>query len=195
MTNSNVSPVSVFNFQSSEIRTVLRDGEPWFVASDICKALGYLNSRKAIADHLDDDEKGVTTGYTLGGNQKLTIISESGLYALVLRSRKPEARKFAKWVTAEVLPTIRKTGSYSAPSADAGELAKNAVGRGRFLLWFDDEAKPQMMPIDDYGCVVRARDEVSVMTFIREYLPLNLIPVAIEACAKRLVSSGARKAS
>ncbi len=107
-----VSSQPVFNFGAHSVRVVVRDGEPWFVASDVCAALDYKNTSKAVGDHLDDNEKGVTTGYTLGGDQRLTIISESGLYALVLRSRKPEARKFAKWVTSEVLPAIRKTGVY-----------------------------------------------------------------------------------
>lgn len=109
--NSITAP-AVFQFESHPVRTVLKDGEPWFVAVDVCKALEYSNTSKALGDHLDADEKGITTGYTLGGQQKLTIISESGLYALVLRSRKPEARKFAKWVTRDVLPAIRKTGAY-----------------------------------------------------------------------------------
>lgn len=118
--NSTVVPANsqpVFNFGDSQVRLIVRDGEPWFVANDVCTALGYANTSKAIGDHLDDDEKGVTTGYTLGGEQKMTIINESGLYALVLRSRKPEARKFAKWVTREVLPAIRKTGQYQQPAA------------------------------------------------------------------------------
>lgn len=104
-----------FNFGNHPVRVVIRDGEPWFVASDVCEALDYVNPRKAVADHLDDDERGVTTGDTLGGKQKMTIINESGLYALVLRSRKPEARKFAKWVTSEVLPAIRRSGAYVMP--------------------------------------------------------------------------------
>lgn len=107
-----VSSQPTFSFGDNKVRVIVRDGEPWFVASDVCGALDYKNTSKAIGDHLDDDEKGLTTGYTLGGEQKLTVISESGLYALVLRSRKPEARKFAKWVTSEVLPAIRKTDAY-----------------------------------------------------------------------------------
>lgn len=107
---------AVFQFHTHDVRIINRDGQPWFVAVDVCNALGYKNVSQTIGDHLDDDEKGVSNGYTLGGEQSLTIISESGLYALVLRSRKPEARKFAKWVTSEVLPAIRKTGSYTAPA-------------------------------------------------------------------------------
>lgn len=124
MTSSSLgaSAPAVFDFHAHQVRVVLKDGEPWFVAKDVCDTLGYANSRKAVGDHLDDDEKGVTSSDTLGGQQKLAIISESGLYALVLRSRKPEARKFAKWVTAEVLPAIRKTGGYSA----SGDMVSKA---------------------------------------------------------------------
>ncbi|MGY0342978.1 BRO-N domain-containing protein [Xylella fastidiosa] len=104
-----------FDFHSHAVRVVMRDGNPWFIATDVCTALGYRNPSKALGDHLDSDERTTinvpTPNATLG--VPTNIISESGLYALILRSRKPEARKFAKWVTSEVLPSIRKTGSYS----------------------------------------------------------------------------------
>lgn len=110
----NTNTPVVFNFNQSEVRTLVKDDEPWFVASDVCKALGYQNTSKAVGDHLDADERDSamvpTPNAPLG--VPTNIISESGLYALVLRSRKPEARKFAKWVTSEVLPSIRKTGKY-----------------------------------------------------------------------------------
>ncbi|MDD0943619.1 BRO-N domain-containing protein [Xylella fastidiosa] len=102
-----------FDFHSHVVRVVMRDGNPWFVATDVCTALGYRNPSKAIADHLDDDERSNEQLDRSRMGSKAVIISESGLYALILRSRKPEARKFAKWVTSEVLPSIRKTGSYS----------------------------------------------------------------------------------
>lgn len=114
--------ITPFNFNDNAVRVIDRDGSPWFVAADVCAALGYVNPRKAVADHLDDDERSTVTNSDCRpghGAQQFTIINESGLYALVLRSRKPEARKFAKWVTAEVLPAIRKTGSYIAPEATA----------------------------------------------------------------------------
>ena len=97
---------------SAEIRTVKINNEPWFVANDVCAILNHTNPRKAL-QMLDDDEKGVTKGYTLGGVQEMNVVSESGLYALIIRSNKPEAKKFRKWVTSEVLPAIRKTGSYN----------------------------------------------------------------------------------
>lgn len=126
--------ITPFNFNSHDIRVIVRNGEPWFVAKDVCETLGYSNSRKAIGDHLDDDEKGVTNSDTLGGSQKLTIINESGLYALVLRSRKPEARKFAKWVTSEVLPAIRKTGSYESKPAAATPSRTELAMRGATMI-------------------------------------------------------------
>jgi hypothetical protein len=86
-------------------------GEPWFVANDVCGILALTNPRQAL-NRLDDDEKGVISNDTLGGVQDMNIVSESGMYALVLGSRKKEARRFRKWVTGEVLPTIRKTGRY-----------------------------------------------------------------------------------
>lgn len=103
----------LFAFDSCEIRAINKHGEAWFVAADVCEALGYANTSKAISDHLDDDERStVTNSESRNGGGQLVIINESGLYALVLRSNKPEARKFAKWVTREVLPSIRKTGEY-----------------------------------------------------------------------------------
>lgn len=100
-----------FIFDTLPVRAVLRDGEPWFVAADLAAVLDYSETA-AMTRHLDDDEKGLSTVQTLGGPQEMTIISESGLYAAILKSRKPEARQFRRWVTGEVLPSIRKTGSY-----------------------------------------------------------------------------------
>lgn len=95
-----------------EVRTVMKDNEPWFVAADVCRALDLTNSRMAV-ERLDEDEKGVSSIDTLGGTQAVTIINEPGLYALVLGSRKPEAKAFKRWITHEVVPTIRKNGMYA----------------------------------------------------------------------------------
>ena len=110
-----MSELSVFNFDSYTVRTALgRAGEPWFVAADVCDALGLGDTSKACS-RLDDDEKGTNSVRTLGGQQEMLTINESGLYSLILTSRKTEAKRFKKWVTSEVLPTIRKTGQYIAP--------------------------------------------------------------------------------
>lgn len=110
--------ITPFNFNDSEIRLIVRAGEPWFITADVARVLGYRDANNA-GRVLDEDEKGTHVVSTPGGEQRVTIINESGLYALVLRSRKPEARKFAKWVTSEVLPAIRKTGKYERPTNPA----------------------------------------------------------------------------
>lgn len=102
-----------FSFDQHPVRVIDRDGQPWFIATDIAEALDYRNAPD-LTRNLDDDEQGTQIVRTLGGDQKLTVINESGLYSAILRSRKPEAKRFKKWVTSEVLPSIRKTGSYHA---------------------------------------------------------------------------------
>lgn len=107
--------IQIFNYNSNEVRTVQRDGEPWFVLKDVCDALG-ISHVKDTADRLDRDEVGQTEVIdSLGRKQIATIINESGLYNVILRSDKPEAKPFRKWVTSEVLPTIRKHGAYMTP--------------------------------------------------------------------------------
>lgn len=96
-----------------KVRTMEIDGKPYFVGKDVADILGYTNASKAIADHVDSDDKGVTNCYTLGGNQNLTVINESGLYSLILSSKLPKAKEFKRWVTSEVLPSIRKHGVYA----------------------------------------------------------------------------------
>ena len=95
------------------VRTLEINGEPWFVGKDVAETLGYSNPRKAIGDHMDDEDKGVTKCDTLGGSQDLTVINESGLYSLILSSKLPTAKAFKRWVTSEVLPAIRKHGLYA----------------------------------------------------------------------------------
>lgn len=95
------------------VRSLTMDGEPWFVGKDVAAALGYAIPQKAIRDHVDDEDKGVSKLDTPGGIQQLTIINESGLYSLILSSKLPDAKKFKRWVTSEVLPAIRKTGRFA----------------------------------------------------------------------------------
>ena len=117
-----MSEITVFeNSQFGEIRTLSVDGEPWFVAADVCRALEIRNSRDAVS-RLDDDEKDVGLIDTPGGNQEMTVVSESGLYSLVLSSRKPEAKLFKRWITHEVIPAIRKTGVYAANPLSQAEM-------------------------------------------------------------------------
>lgn len=129
-----MNELQIFNYHSNEVRTVMIKGEPWFVLKDVCAVLGIAN-HKNVAARLEDDEKGVCLVDSPGGPQEMTIINESGLYTVILRSDKPEAKPFRKWVTSKVLPAIRKTGSYSAnalpdsKAALAEAKAKNARAR------------------------------------------------------------------
>lgn len=108
-----------FQFESHAVRVqVDGNGQPWFVAADVCAALGLPDTHKAVA-RLDDDEKGRNSIPTLGGAQDMSVVNEPGLYGLVLGSRKPEAKRFKRWVTHEVLPAIRKTGTYAVPAVAA----------------------------------------------------------------------------
>lgn len=122
-----MNELSLFEFQGQQLRVIMLDGQPWFVAKDVCDSLGIGNVSLAVngrerkredgtsywSGGLDDDEKGVVTVNTLGGEQELLGVSESGLYNLVFQSTKPEAREFKRWIAHEVIPAIRKTGSYS----------------------------------------------------------------------------------
>lgn len=108
-----MNELQVFNnAMFGNVRIILQGNEPWFVAKDVCDCLDLSNSRKALS-RLEDDEKGVTSSDTLGGKQEMATVNEYGLYSLVLSSRKPEAKEFKRWITHDVLPALRRTGSYS----------------------------------------------------------------------------------
>jgi prophage antirepressor-like protein len=100
-----------FEFDSTLVRTIAKEGEAWFVAKDVCDILEIGDPSKSVS-RIDDDERGTTTVRTPGGPQEVLTVNESGLYSLIFSSRKPEAKRFRKWVTSEVLPAIRQTGRY-----------------------------------------------------------------------------------
>ena len=109
-----MADIQVFTYQSSEVRTVELNGEPWFVLKDVCEVLG-ISKYRDVAERLDDDERAPVRVDTLGGAQEMTAVNESGLYNVILRSDKPEAKPFRKWVTGTVLPSLRKHGAYMTP--------------------------------------------------------------------------------
>ena len=112
-----MNEMQTFVYSGAEVRTVQKDGVPWFVLKDVCGVLG-ISKYRDVAERLDPDERGPVRVDTLGGSQEMTCISESGLYNVILRSDKPEAKPFRKWVTAEVLPAIRRSGGYIAGQND-----------------------------------------------------------------------------
>ena len=105
--------LQTWSYENSEIRTIEKDGDPWFVGKDVAAVLGYSNTRDALAKHVDDEDKNtVVIRDGIQGNPNTIVINESGLYSLVLSSKLPNAKKFKRWVTSEVLPSIRKHGAY-----------------------------------------------------------------------------------
>lgn len=110
--------LQVFNFNSAEVRTVVRDGEPWWVAKDVTDVLGLVAGKTSVQQLDADEVHTMPLTDAAGRQQDMTVINESGLYSLILRSRRKEAKAFKKWVTAEVLPAIRKVGAYAAPGRE-----------------------------------------------------------------------------
>lgn len=137
-----------FAFEGEPVRVVTKAGEPWFVLADVCRVLEHSNPSQA-ASRLDDDERGIISGDTPSGTQDMLAVNESGLYSLILTSRKPAAKRFKKWVTAEVLPAIRRTGAYIPSFANISSRALaqklRAVQQARIAfgpaaarqVWFD----------------------------------------------------------
>lgn len=127
---------NIFNYQEKQIRTITIDNEPWFVAKDICQILELDNVSKALSDaEIDDDEKLTSLLVMSGQKRQYIFISESGLYSLILNSRKPEAKPFKKWITKEVLPSIRKTGFYQHYKNKQLEELKALLIREVPMLW------------------------------------------------------------
>lgn len=122
-----------FKFDTREVRTLLIDDQPWFVAADVSLALEYRIAGD-MTRNLDDDEKGTQIVRTPGGEQEMLVINESGLYSAILRSRKAEAKRFKKWVTAEVLPAIRKHGRYEDSRNNLGTLIGETIGTNGFNM-------------------------------------------------------------
>lgn len=119
------------NEEFGQVRTVLINNEPWFVGKDIAEALGYKNARDALNKHVYEEDKGVAKCDTLGGIQNLTIVNESGLYSLILSSKLASAKKFKRWVTSEVLPELRKTGTYSIQQKQDSYMIEDPAARAR----------------------------------------------------------------
>ena len=145
------------NEEFGEIRTITKDNETYFVGKDVAKALGFTNPRDAIATHVFDEDKGVDTIDTLGGKQSMTVINESGVYALVFGSRLESAKRFKHWVTSEVLPSIRKTGSYSKPLTTSEQIRLLAQGNTE-LTERVDKVEDKITSIEEetplYGCEI-----------------------------------------
>ena len=135
------------NQEFGSVRTLVINNEPWFVGKDVAEVLGYAKARNAIAQHVDEDDalkQGITD--SLGRRQETTFINESGLYSLILSSKLPSAKKFNRWVTSEVLPTLRKTGQYQVKELSGQELMAKALIEAQSVLAAKDKQIEEMKP-------------------------------------------------
>lgn len=159
-----MNEIQIFsNKEFGNIRTVNIDGEPWFVGKDVANALGYRNNRKAISDHVGEEDKrdGVTIRDSIGREQNPILINESGLYSLIFGSKLESAKRFKHWVTSEVLPTIRKTGSYqSVPQGK--ELLALAVLEAQKTIEEQNHKIKEMQPKAIFADAVSA-SETSIL--------------------------------
>lgn len=164
-------------FQSPEfgqIRTVEVDGEPWLVGKDVAQALGYSNPQKAIRDHVDEEDRTVNESFTVNGTP-ISLINESGLYSLVLSSKLPGAKKFRRWVTSEVLPSIRKTGGYAIPQDYPSALrALAAAEEQRLALAAENERQKQQLadfePIRQYvDTILESKGTLAITQIAADY--------------------------
>lgn len=171
-----MNELQLFNFENNQVRTLLINDEPWFVGKDVAEILGYSKARNAIATHVDDDDKkGAPIQGDLGGTQEMTVINESGVYALVFGSKLPSAKRFKHWVTSEVLPTLRKTGGYTMPrtylealKAFTAEVEKNE------MLSLENKIKTQQInelkPKADYtDRILKTTDLMTTTQIAKDY--------------------------
>lgn len=142
--------IKLFKFEGNEVRTLKINDEPYFVGKDVAEILGYSNTRKALQDHVDLEDKkdGVTIRDSIGRSQRPTIINESGLYSLILSSKMPNAKRFKHWVTSEVLPAIRKHGAYMT-DAKAFDVVNNKNGLADLLQQAADQLKQKDIRIEE----------------------------------------------
>jgi anti-repressor protein len=177
--NNMMNKMEVFNNQEfGSVRAFLKEDEPWFVANDVCSILGISNSRDAM-NRLDEDERRGSVIPTPSGNQNTNIINESGLYSLILRSRKKEAKKFKKWVTSEVLPSIRKKGGYMidnpAESPDeimarALKIADETLKRREQEIEQKDQEIAELKPkATYYDLILQCKGLLSVTQIAKDY--------------------------
>ncbi|MGL5972279.1 MAG: phage antirepressor [Oscillospiraceae bacterium] len=172
--------MQIYNYEGNDVRTVNQNVEPWWVLKDVCDVLDLSNSRMA-SDRLDEDEKGVSIVDTLGGEQEMTVISESGLYNVIFLSRKPQAKKFKRWVTHEVLPSIRKHGVYAVdavlanPDMMIAALQELKAERNKSKVLSETVAVQnqqivEMKPkVSYYDVVLNCKDLVAISVIAKDY--------------------------
>lgn len=183
------------NPEFGQIRTMNKDGEPWFVGKDVADALGYGKGKSlnnAVSRHVDDDDKGVTEMMTPGGRQNFVIINESGLYSLILSSKLPTAKQFKRWVTSEVLPSIRKTGGYIAGQENLSdsELMAKALLVAQRTIEERNKQIETMKPKALFADAVSGSDTSILVRDLAKLLKQNGVDIGEKRLYKKLRDDG-----
>lgn len=157
------------NEQFGSVRTILIDGQPWFVGKDVASALGYTNPLKALRDHIDEEDKGVNKTFTPGGKQNITFINESGVYSLIFSSKLETARQFKRWVTSEVLPSIRKYGMYATEQTIDNVLNGTEEAEKLFIQLKEEKLRTRELENENMRLVEENDSLAEVVDFINMY--------------------------
>ena len=186
-----MNELKVFNSEEfGDVRTVTINGDPWFVGKDVAAALGFTNPRDAISTHVFDEDKGVESIDTLGGKQKMTVINESGLYALVFGSRLKSAQRFKHWVTSEVLPAIRRTGGYQMPAPQGKELLALAVLEAQKTIEAQNTEIERMKPKVIFADAVSASNSSILIGDLAKLLRQNGVDTGQKRLFEQLRNEG-----
>ena len=180
-------------FQNAEfgsVRSTMINEEPFFVGKDVAEILGYTNASKALADHVDEEDKLNNNSLPSLGQRGGWLINESGLYSLILSSKLPTAKRFKKWVTSEVLPAIRKTGGYQAPAPHGKELLALAVLEAQKTIEAQNQAIDRMRPKEIFADAVKASDSSIMIGDLAKLLRQNGVDTGQKRLFEQLRNEG-----
>lgn len=186
-----MNELKLFNFENNQVRTLLINNEPWFVGKDVADILGYQNSSRDINRHVDEeDRQNYQNGTSEINNRGMTIINESGLYSLVLSSKLPNAKKFKHWVTSEVLPQIRKTGSYATPQLTGEELMAKALIEAKSVLERQNKQIIEMKPKAIFADAVATSDTSILIGDLAKLIKQNGTDIGQKRLFERMRNDG-----
>lgn len=186
-----MNELQVFNFENNQVRTLLINDEPWFVGKDVANILGYERATKAIQDHVDEEDKdAIPIQDSIGRMQNTPIINESGIYALVFSSKLQSAKKFKHWVTSEVLPQIRKTGSYATPQLTGEELMAKALIEAKSVLERQNKQIIEMKPKAIFADAVATSDTSILIGDLAKLIKQNGTDIGQKRLFERMRNDG-----
>lgn len=186
-----MNELRLFNFENNQVRTLLINDEPWFVGKDVAEILGYSNPRDALSKHVDSEDKNSVAIHDGNkGNPNLTIINESGVYALVFSSKLQSAKKFKHWVTSEVLPTLRKTGSYATPQLTGEELMAKALIEAKSVLERQNKQIIEMKPKAIFADAVATSDTSILIGDLAKLIKQNGTDIGQKRLFERMRNDG-----